>query len=88
MNNTFKLTLLLILLALCSGCVLKTASKDDVAFSKAQGIHPFEGCYQNQGEGGNSGTRYLSAIIWPESKLDHNTIKLMRVVAITIKRLK
>jgi hypothetical protein len=88
MNIIIKRTFCLLLI-FCSGCVFISAPKDDVGFSKVRGIHSLEGCYQNQGEGkNNSPSRYLSSVIWPESKLNHSDIKLIRVVAINDKTLK
>ena len=88
MNPIIKISLC-ILMFLCSGCVLISAPKDDAPFAEVKGIHSLEGCYQNKGEGESENpSRYLSSIIWPESKLNHNEITLIKVVAINDKKLK
>ena len=88
MNTIIKRAICLLLI-FCSGCVFISAPKDNVGFSRVKGIHSLEGCYQNQGEGENVNLpRFLSAIIWPESKLNHREIELIRVVAIDDRTLK
>ena len=79
----------LLLFSFVSGCVLSTAPKNQADFAKVESIRAFEGCYQNLGEGGESTYKtYLTAVIWPELKLDHTSIKVVRVVVLGEKTLR
>jgi len=62
-----------------SGCVT-SGPKNNVGFEKIEKIADLEGVYRNRAEGESSRSRvYLSPIIWPDDKLDHETIKSIEV---------
>ncbi len=67
------------LIATCAGCYLSSAPKNDTGFAPVENLQSLVGCYANRGEG--EGLRYLSSVIWPNAKLEHDKIKAIRVVS-------
>ena len=68
-----------------SGCVGSQYSvpEDNVDFAKIEHLSDLNGTYQNQSEGASEQpTYYLSSLIWPEEKIDPNTIWTIEVKAI------
>lgn len=74
----FYLVIVMLLVGSGGGCALSTAPKNDTGFAAAKDIQALAGCYRNRGEGERE--RYLSAVIWPKEKLDHDQIKAIHVV--------
>jgi hypothetical protein len=75
------LSTLPLLLVLCA-CVMTSAPRDDVGFTRVTDLHMLEGCYRNSGDGGRDvAAAPLSAVIWPSAHLDSKTIDTVEVVA-------
>lgn len=70
-----------LLTLILSSCVLNSAPKDNVAFGDVSSLQQLQGNYQNAGIGGGAAVTYLSAIIWPDPKLDHKGIDRVLVTA-------
>jgi hypothetical protein len=82
MSKSHRMIYVFLLTAICCGCVLSERPKGDTGFSEVLGIGALAGCYRNLGEGGEGVTpQYLSAVLWPEDKLDHQSITAIRVIA-------
>ena len=74
---------------LCSGCISSSAPANDRDFSQTLNLQMLEGCYQNAGIGeGDTHSTFLSAAIWPAAKIDHASIKSIRVTRVDDRSLK
>lgn len=69
----------LFLVSLLSAC-MSTRPKNDLGFSEVKKISNLDGCYLNLAETGkNVGKKYLSSIVFPNSKLVHDTVEAIDV---------
>jgi hypothetical protein len=93
LGKNFASPFLLVISTLLIGCVTSNRPTGSADFGSITSLNQLEGIYRNQGEtgeGGEGGTRYiyyLSAILWPNEKLDHAVIEIMEVRAVDEKRL-
>jgi len=84
----YKSIIILIIITL-QGCASISTPSNDVNFSRISKINDFVGCYKNFGETQSKDIKYyLSLKIWPTSKINHKTIKFIRVVSVSDKKLK
>ena len=69
-----------LLVACLSGC-FTSGPEDNASFGNINALADLDGIYQNAGDGGSdSGTLYLSKIVWPkDTTLDHKSIDQIEV---------